>query len=84
MQMNLKLVTWEGDLTQFLVNAETDEEAIDLAIEANKEIDITFHDKDMDDKSTYSVEDVDFMMLCELFKRNDMAGKYENTIAFYD
>ena len=33
--MNLKLVTWDGDLTQFLVEADTDEEAIKKAIEAN-------------------------------------------------
>ena len=75
--MNLKLVTWDGDLTQFLVEADTDEEAIKKVIEAN----FIFADpgddddglvrEDMQDKSWYEVEDVDFNLLSEIFRRTD-------------
>ena len=75
--MNLKLVTWDGDLTQFLVEADTDEEAIKKAIEANfifsdpEDDDDGLVRKDMQDKSWYEVEDVDFNLLSEIFRRTD-------------
>ena len=71
--MNLKLVTWDGDLTQFLVEAISDEEAVNKAIEANfKYADPGDDDDgmvatDMRDPVTYTVEDVDFAFLSEIF-----------------
>ena len=63
MEMNLKLVTFDKDQEQFLVNAAKDETAIELAIEANKKIgdyDNPDWNEQMNDKSNYDVEDVDF------------------------
>lgn len=82
--MNLKLVTWECDLTQFLVDAGDNASAIKKAIAANKEIDVTFHDKDMDEHSTYTVEDVDFNLLNEIICRNDYNGIYGEAIVYND
>ena len=75
--MNLKLVTWDGDLTQFLVEADTDEEAIKKVIEANfifadpRDDDDGLVREDMQDKSWYEVEDVNFDLLSEIFRRTD-------------
>lgn len=77
--MNLKLVTWECDLTQFLVEAETNDEAIRKAIEANKEYD-RFCGSDIpeiDDATSYTVDDVNFDLLCEIIEREDwFKGKF--------
>ena len=75
--MNLKLVTWDGDLTQFLVEADTDEEAIKNAIEANfifadpGDDDDSLLRLDMQDSRAYEVEDVNFNLLSEIFRRTD-------------
>ena len=75
--MNLKLVTWDGDLTQFLVEADTDEEAIKKAIEANfifadpGDDDDSLLRLDMQDSRAYEVEDVNFNLLSEIFRRTD-------------
>lgn len=72
--MNIKLVTWDGDLTQFLVEAETNLDAIWKAIEANLKLgDCDGTDSDIHDSTTYSVEDVDFKLLGELFNRKDFS-----------
>ena len=85
--MKLKLVTWEGDLTQFLVYAETDEEAIKLAIESNKEIDVHYGYDEQNDENNpdfYSVEDVeDISFLWAIMERNDCSGIYGNAIVYW-
>ena len=87
MEMYLKLVTFNNDQEQFLVNAVGKETAIELAIEANKKIG-DFNDPEwnaeMDDKSRYEVEDVDFDMLCEIIKRDDWLFKDTYVMAFRD
>lgn len=73
MKVNLKMVTWEVDLTQFLVDAETDEEAIEKTIKSNLEI-AKENDWETDgysDKESYTVVDVDFNLLKEIFHFRD-------------
>ena len=85
--MKLKMVTWDGDLTQFLVEAETNDEAICKAIEANKEFDrwLGSDDPDVDDINCYTVDDVDFNLLCEIIERNDWyKGKFGDAKVFND
>lgn len=83
--MNLKLVTWDGDLTQFLVDANTNLEAIKKAIEANLKLgelgdcDDEIED-DIHDLTTYEVEDVDFSLLGEIFRTTDWVGNYKDVI----
>ena len=84
--MNLKLVTWEGDLTQFLVEAETNDEAIRKAVEANKSI-MEVNDEIYEcisECASYTVEDVTFDILEGLFNRTDCGGRYKNSIVFWD
>lgn len=87
MEMNLKLITFNGDQEQFLVNAMGNETAIELAIEANKKIgnfDEPEWNAEMEDKSRYEVEDVDFNMLCEIIKRDDWLFADTYVMAFRD
>lgn len=82
--MNLKLVTWECDNTQFLVQATNDAEAIEKAYDANcayMPYDEEIID-DIEDKSTYLVEDVDFEMLAGLVARDDLLIAYDDAIVF--
>lgn len=82
--MTLKFVTWDGDLTQFLVNAETEDKAIYKAIDANFKICAPDDDiiEDMKNQATYEVEDVDFDLLCEIFQRTDCIGVYGEAVVF--
>ena len=83
--MNLKMVTWEGDLTQFLVEANTNLEAIRKAVEANLQIgDCEEIEEDPHDLTTYTVEDVDFGLLSEIFRRTDYIGTYGEAVVFND
>lgn len=86
--MNLKLVTFECDLTQFLVEANLWDDAIDIAIEANLDLGGFSGDgltiDGARDKANYTVEDVDFNLLHELFLRTDNCGRYRNAIVFRD
>ena len=81
--MTLKLVTYEGDMTQFLVNAEYNVDAIKIAHEAN----IYASEKccgdkdgantlrgfaDDDFKKMYTVDPVSFSLLTEIVQRNDL------------
>ena len=64
---NLKMVTYELDDTQFLVDAETNEEAIQKAIHANcntyllDEFDSEEDEREAKDKTNYTVEPVNNM-----------------------
>lgn len=80
--MKLWMVTWDLDLTQFLVDAETESEAIYKAIEANKKIEPSEYDPDMDVTNTYSTDLVDMDLLCEIVKRNDVWDVVGNVICF--
>ena len=86
--LNLKLVTFEGDDTQFLVNANTSTQAIELANRANLEIIGEMDDDDYDLKhykeSWYTVEEVDWKLLLEIFNRTDCIGTTSYAIAFLD
>ncbi len=83
--MNLKLVTWDGDLTQFLVEADTYDEAIKKAIKMNFEYCDPGDDcdglsrLDMQDWRTYEVEEVDFKLLSVIFKAAG-CGVFDNGI----
>ena len=82
--MNLKLVTYDGDLTQFLVEADTDDEAIGIAIKANENLDEVDEDalETIRDPSLYSCEYVDWYLLREIFERSDKNGEVEGAIVF--
>ena len=83
---NLKMVTYELDLTQFLVDAETDEEAIQKAIRANcsYEFDSEEDEKDAKDKINYSVEDIyDMRNLYYICQRIDIMGFNNNETIMY-
>ena len=94
--IKLKMVTWDGDLTQFLVEAETRDEAISKAITANKEFDkfcyggngrdnFDLEDCDIEDRGSYDVSDIDFDILCEIIERNDwFKGKFGEAKVFND
>lgn len=88
--MNLKLVTYELDNTQFLVNAKTKEKAIEKAIDANcnsnllGEFDCEEDEKDARDSKNYTVESIDTMeelyFICHF--RNDIGIDNYETIIF--
>jgi hypothetical protein len=80
--MKLWLVTWDLDLVQFLVDAETESEAIYKAIRANKKIESTEYDSDMEATNTYSADLVDMELLCEIVKRNDVCAIIDNVICY--
>lgn len=80
--MKLWLVTWDLDLTQFLVDAETESEAIYKAIEVNKKIEPSEYDPDMEVTNTYSTDLVDMDLLCEIVKRKDIWDVVGNVICF--
>lgn len=83
--MNLKLVTWDINLTQFLVDAATNEEAIKKAIDANMKYgDVSEIEEEIKDESTYTVETVDLSLLSEIFARWDWHGAYGEAIIFDD
>lgn len=81
--MKLWLITWDLDMTQFLVEAETESEAIYKAIEANKKIEPSEYDPDMEVTNTYSTELVDMDMLCEIVGRRDLLGVIGNVICYF-
>ena len=83
--MSLKLITWEGDLTQFLVEADTDVKAIRKALEANLMLgDCDGAESEMHDLTSYTVEDVDFNLLAEILMRTDCLGRYAEALVFND
>lgn len=97
--MSFYMVTWDGDLTQFLVEAECETDAIEKAVKSNSIFDKEeFGErdekdeedkqllKDMADKNLYTVDaiNLDIDMLQEIMKRNDRIGKYGDAIVFND
>lgn len=88
MTMNLKLVTWKGDLTQFIVNAPTETDAIQQAILANFDY-AEFDDdewaiEDMKNEKTYTCEEVNLHMLSEILKRDDFIRFIDGVIVLND
>ena len=91
--MNLKLVTWECDLTQFLVDADNGD-PVSLAIEGNrifdeenykydpKDEDDVIHIEDRNNPNTYEVWDIDFEDLGPILERNDYMGRYGTSHMF--
>lgn len=85
--MNLKMVTFIIDNTQFLVDADTAKEAIEFAIEANREIGEMDDDPECIDKvDNYEVEDIDFESLRWIFRfrGDDYMFSTANAICFND
>lgn len=85
----LKLVTFLGDNTQFLVYVPEGEKqlAIQRANEANKELgnlDDDGYDLDNYEDDWYEVEDIDFELLRWIFKRNDYIFSTAHAIVFND
>ena len=81
--MTLWMVTYESDLTQFVVDAETGEKAIEKAIEANKELDIEFgttEESDAENRKLYIADPVDFALLREIIRRKDYYGDVCDTV----
>lgn len=87
MMMELKLVTFEIDNTQFLVNATglTEHEIIEYANDANKELS-EIEDYDFEEylESDYEVEDVGWDMLKGIFRRTDRLFETADVIVFND
>ena len=94
--MSFYMVTWDGDLTQFLVEAECKADAIEKAVKSNSIFDKEFGErdekdeedkhflKDMADKDLYTVDAINLDMLQEIMDRNDRMGKYGDAILFND
>ena len=85
--MNIKMVTYEGDLTQFLVNTSSNDEAIQMAIQANKSDLLGPYEEefleDMEDPMCYTVDDIDDInILGEIIRRDDYVGNYNGTLIF--
>ncbi len=89
--MNLYLITYDLDLTQFLVNANNSSEALDLAVEQN--LSETFLGSYGDESeeleirkiTNYTIEPVnDFEFLCGIIKREDWLGCTSNVMIFRD
>lgn len=82
--MNLKMVNYELDDTQFLVDAETNEDAIQKAIHANcntyllDEFDSEEDERDAKDSNNYTVESINDMKtlysICHLSKAQFIVG----------
>ena len=87
MKMDLKLITFTLDNTQFLVDAEADEQAIKYANEANKLAGgLDEYDFDNPEAGDYVVEEVDFPLLSEIIQRNDwlVFKNYNKAIIYWD
>lgn len=84
--MNLWLVTYEGDLTQFLIEGTDRKTIISEAIASNLTYGRIDDDirADIENPDNYTLEEVDYNLLDGLFKRNDYCGIYENAMVFND
>lgn len=85
--MNLLLVTFNLDFTDFVINAKNEDDAIKKAIVVNKEKFLRDWDEEgieeaMENHKNYSVEHVDMFMLNELMKRNDYYGYYKDILIY--
>ena len=81
--MNLKLVTFIPDGTQFLVDAEFNENAFEYALEANLECG-DMEEVDLREETNYDIEDVDLNLLAEICKRGDYRFTTGRAIVFND
>lgn len=84
--MVLWLVTYEGDLTQFLIEETEKDKVVSQAIISNLaygNIEDEIRD-DIKDPDNYTIEAVDYYLLDGLFKRNDYCGIYESAMVFND
>mgnify|MGYP004695196277 FL=1 len=79
--MELYLVTFRDYGTQFIVNDHSEEGAIELAAEANKTLG-EIEGLNLEDKTLYNCEKIDFSLLSELIRREDYYGATENVIIF--
>ena len=76
---------WKEGITD-LASDNANKHVIQKAIEANLQIGKIDEEliRDIKTPETYTVEDVDFSLLTELFKRTDYIGTYGETIVFND
>ena len=88
--MNLWLITFELDLTQFVVDAKTTDDAIEKAIVGNKSpwlgewTEEEISEEGIEDHENYSCEKIDMDLLGEIMKRNDYIGNYYGVLIFND
>lgn len=85
--MKLKLVTFDIDLTQFLIDSNSVDDVIAKAIEINgNESLLGGLDNDLRpdvlDRHNYTVDDVDMSLLCGMMLRQDCCGIFDNVIVF--
>ena len=92
--MKLYMVTWNDNVTQFVVDAKNEDDAITKAIEAHKDYDSRFGPyedrnegdiqlEDIVDRDSYEVEDIDGIeYLYNVIRRNDWLGVYGDAIVF--
>lgn len=79
---NLYIVTFHPTDTQFAVEQENEEKALEAAIEANKLVG-EMEDTDITDKKLYSVELMDsFETLKTFLKRTDYYGETNDTVIY--
>ena len=92
--MNLKMVTYKLNDTQFLVDAKTNEEAIQKAIHANcnthllDEFDSEEDERDAKNSNNYTVEPINDMKslypICHLLKAQYIVGlDNDETIVYF-
>lgn len=88
--MNLWLITFELDLTQFIVDAESRDKAIEKSIEVNKSEYLGKWDEeilskdDMESHENYSSEKISMDLLGEIMERNDYVGNCRGVLIFND
>ena len=87
--MNLWLIIFKLDLTQFVVDAKNIDEAINKAISINKSDHLGIWDEgeidksEMEDHKCYEIEPVDMFLLGELMRRDDYWGNFDNVLVFF-
>lgn len=79
--MELYLVTFRDYGTQFVVNDHSEKRAIELAAKANKTLG-EIEGLNLEDKTLYDCEKIDFSSLSELIRRKDYCGATKNAIIF--
>lgn len=95
--MRLWMVTWDLDFTQFLLEADTESEAIQKAIKVNKKlehinedwlpscIDMGKTEEIMEDTNMYSIVSVDMALLAEIiYYRTDIWKVIDNVVCYWD
>lgn len=87
--MNLWLITFTLDLTQFVVDAKNIDDAINKAISVNKSDHLGIWDEkeidkeSMENHKNYEIEPVDMSLLGELMRRDGYLGNIDDVLVFF-